>query len=414
MPARERAEGLALLAVAAALAAMGIAVLYSAGQTDVPTNAVHLWERQLAFLGLGIVAGTIAGRVAPRVMEWAAPAIYGLALVLLVLTLIVGMGAGTAAGSRSWLSVGGTRIGQPSEFAKLAVILMLARHLGMRREPPATLWQLIPAGAIVGVPFVLVGLQPDLGSALVFLGVLFAVLFWGGVHPLLLLLLASPLLSLAFSFSTLSWGLWIAALTALIFWVRPYVLEGLTVWLTNVGMGIIALTLWNRLAPYQKNRLLSFLNPEIDPRATGWHIIQSKVAIGSGGLLGKGFTQGTQKRLAFLPEQATDFVYSVVGEELGFVGVLVSLLLFALLLSLLIRVARRTPDPFASLVVFGIAGMLFVHVLENVGMTIGLMPITGIPLPFFSSGGSFLLTCCVSLGMAARVARDSHHSGYGD
>jgi rod shape determining protein RodA len=258
-----------------------------------------------------------------------------------------------------------------------------------------------------------VGLQPDLGSALVFIGILFTMLFWGGVNPWLLLLLASPLLSLMFAFSTLSWGIWIAVLTLLLFWLRPYVLEGLTIWLTNVGMGIISLSLWNQLAPYQQNRLLSFLNPEVDPRATGWHIIQSKVAIGSGGLLGKGFTQGTQKRLAFLPEQATDFVYSVVGEELGFLGVLASLVLFGILLTLLLRIARRATDPFASLVVFGIVGMLFTHVIENVGMTIGLMPITGIPLPFFSYGGSFLLTTCVALGIVLRVERDSRRSGYG-
>jgi rod shape determining protein RodA len=152
----------------------------------------------------------------------------------------------------------------------------------------------------------------------------------------------------------------------------------------------------------------------VDPRATGWHIIQSKVAIGSGGLIGKGFTEGTQKRLAFLPEQATDFVYSVVGEELGFLGVLVSLVLFGVFLSLLLRIASRATDPFASLAVFGIAGMFFTHVLENVGMTIGLMPITGIPLPFFSYGGSFLLTCCIALGVVLRVAHDHRRTGYGD
>ena len=188
----------------------------------------------------------------------------------------------------------------------------------------------------------------------------------------------------------------------------------MTVWLTNAGTGVMALWLWNRLAPYQQNRLLSFMNPEVDPRATGWHIIQSKVAIGSGGLLGKGFTQGTQKRLAFLPEQATDFIYSVVGEELGFLGVLVSLLLFAALLTLLVRLARRTSDPFGSLVVFGIAGMLFTHVIENVGMTVGLMPITGIPLPFFSYGGSFLLISLVALGIVLRIGRESQRAGYGD
>jgi len=394
--------------------AMGVAVLYSAGQTDVPTVAARLWERQLMFLGLGVLGAIVVSRLSPRLLEWATPALYGLGLALLALTLVVGTGAGTAAGTRSWLAVGGMRVGQPSEAAKLVVILMLARHLAGRREAPATLWQIVPAAAIVGAAFLLVGLQPDLGSAIVFVGILFAMLFWAGVRPLLLLLLASPLLSLLFAFSTLSWGIWIAVLTVVLLWQRPYVLEGLTVWLVNVGMGIMALSLWNRLAPYQQNRLLSFLNPEVDPRATGWHIIQSKVAIGSGGLLGKGFTEGTQKRLAFLPEQATDFVYSVVGEEFGFLGVLASLVLFGIFLSLLLRIASRATDPFASLAVFGIAGMFFIHVLENVGMTVGLMPITGIPLPFFSYGGSFLLTCCLALGIALRVAHDYRRSGYGD
>ena len=414
MSARDRADGVLLLLTAAGLMAMGLAVLYSAGQTDVPTTAERLWERQLTFLGLGVVAGAVVSRISPRLLEWATPALYAFAMILLVLTLVVGTGAGTASGSKSWLALGGVRIGQPSELAKLAVIVMLARHLAGRREPPATLWQLVPSGLIVGAAFLLVGLQPDLGSALVFLGILFSMLFWAGVSPWLLLLLASPLLSLLLAFSTLSWGLWIAALTLLLFWLRPYLLEGLTVWLTNVGMGIIALSLWNRLAPYQQNRLLSFLNPEVDPRATGWHIIQSKVAIGSGGLLGKGFTEGTQKRLAFLPEQATDFIYSVVGEEIGFVGVVLSLALFGVLLTLLVRVARRATDPYASLVVFGVAGMLFTHVIENVGMTVGVMPITGIPLPFFSYGGSFLLTCCLALAVVLRVSRDSRRAGYGD
>jgi rod shape determining protein RodA len=414
MSARDRADGVLLLLTAAGLMAMGLAVLYSAGQTDVPTAAARLWERQLTFLGVGVVAGAVVSRISPRLLEWATPALYAFAMILLVLTLVVGTGAGTASGSKSWLALGGVRIGQPSELAKLAVIVMLARHLAGRREPPATLGQLVPSGLIVGAAFLLVGLQPDLGSALVFLGILFSMLFWAGVSPWLLLLLASPLLSLLLAFSTLSWGLWIAALTLLLFWLRPYLLEGLTVWLTNVGMGIIALSLWNRLAPYQQNRLLSFLNPEVDPRATGWHIIQSKVAIGSGGLLGKGFTEGTQKRLAFLPEQATDFIYSVVGEENGFVGVVLSLALFGVLLSLLVRVARRATDPYASLVVFGVAGMLFTHVIENVGMTVGVMPITGIPLPFFSYGGSFLLTCCLALAVVLRVSRDSRRAGYGD
>jgi len=403
-----------LLVTVAALLIVGTAVLYSAGQTDVPTAAGHLWERQLMFLAVGIVGAAIAFRISPRLIEWGTPFFYGLGLVLLAATLVLGTGAGTAAGTKSWLALGGVRIGQPTELAKVGVILMLARRLGSWREPPETLVRLVPIGLIVGAPFVLVGLQPDLGSAIVFLGILFAMLFWTGVSPWLLLLLASPIISLLLAFSTLSWGLWIVALTVLLLRLRPYVLEGLTVWLTNVGMGVMALWLWNRLAPYQQNRLLSFLNPEIDPRATGWHIIQSKVAIGSGGLLGKGFTAGTQKRLAFLPEQATDFIYSVVGEELGFVGVLATLLLFAALIVILVRIARRATDPFSSLVVFGVAAMLFTHVVESVAMAVGLMPITGIPLPFFSYGGSFLLTCCLAIGLALRVAWDARLGGYAE
>ncbi|KPK07162.1 MAG: hypothetical protein AMS20_03315 [Gemmatimonas sp. SG8_28] len=409
---RRRGSNSLLLLSAATLVLVGLATLYSAGQTDVPSAAAEIWRRQTVWLGLGIVAGFLAYRISPRILEWLTPAVYVAALLLLVLTLVIGSGAGTAVGTKSWLTIGGVRLGQPAELAKLATILMMARHLGTRREAPFSLVQLLPSVAIVGLPFVLVGLQPDLGSALVFVGILFAGLFWAGVSPFFLVLLASPLLSLLFAFSTPIWGAWILVLTVLLLWVRPYVAEGLTVWFGNVAMGVVALELWRRLAPYQQNRLLSFLNPEIDPRATGWHIIQSKVAIGSGGVLGKGFTAGTQKRLAFLPEQHTDFVFSVLGEEFGFAGVVAVLLLFAILLYVLVRIAASAQDGYSSLVVAGVAGMLVTHVFVNIGMTIGLMPIVGIPLPFFSYGGSFLLTCCVAVGFVARIAREGRSSGY--
>ncbi len=399
-----------LLAVTFALLVAGLLTLYSAGQTDVPSAAAELWRRQLVMLGIGVVAAAFVFRVSPRLMEWAAPFLYLTGIGLLVVTLL----AGTGSGSSRWIAVGGIRLGQPVEIVKLTTILMLARHLAGRRMPPNTLVEVIPSCVIIGVPFVLVALQPDLGSAIVFLGILFAMLFWVGVKPWLLLLLASPVISLMTAFSTLSWGIWIVALTILLIWIRPYVLEGVGVWLLNVGMGIMALNLWNRLAPYQQNRLVSFLNPEIDPRATGWHMIQSKVAIGSGGLFGKGFTEGTQKRLAFLPEQATDFIYSVVGEEFGFVGILLTLILFGAFLFVLVRIAMRANDPFACLAVFGIAGVMFTHVFENAGMTVGIMPITGIPLPFFSYGGSFLVVCCIAVAIAMRVSWESRIGGYAD
>jgi len=394
------------------LAAYGIAAVYSAGQTDVATFATSIWERQALWLGLGFLACLVTYRVSPRLLEWATPYLYWTAVFLLFVTLIVGTGAGTAASSKSWISIGGVRLGQPSELAKLAVILMLARWLAGRREGPTTLRELAYPCTIVGVPFLLVLLEPDLGSALVFVAVLFAMLFWGGTKPSLLFLLASPVIGLILAFSTVVWGAWTVLLFGLLLWWRPYVWEGLTVMLANVFMGVVALPFWKHLAPYQQSRLLTFLNPEVDPRATGWHVIQSKVAIGSGGFLGKGFTLGTQKRLAFLPAQPTDFIFSVVGEELGFVGVVVALALFTALLTVLLRIARRATDPYSSLCVFGCGALLFTHIIENIGMTVNLLPITGIPLPFFSYGGSFVLTCFLAAGVAMRVAWESRQSGY--
>ena len=414
MLSRARQLDKALVASVGALALYGLATLYSAGQTDVPTFVATIWQRQLLWLGLGLIVGGITFRTSPRMLEWATPYAYGIALFLLLLTLVIGTGAGTAAGSKSWVAIGGRRFGQPAELAKLAVILMLARWLATRREAPTMLRDLIVPGLIAGVPGFLVLKQPDLGSAIVFAAILFFMLFWAGTKFSLLVLAASPVIGLVLAFSTVAWGVWIAVLAGLLLWWRPYLWEGFAIMALNVLGGVLALPFWNRLAPYQQNRLLAFLNPDVDPRAAGWHVIQSKVAMGSGGLLGKGFTQGTQKRLAFLPAQHTDFIFSVVGEELGFVGVLVALCLFAWLLFGLLRIARRATDPFSSLCVFGIAGLLFTHIFENVGMTINLMPITGIPLPFFSYGGSFLLACSIGVAIALRVAWESRLSGYAE
>jgi len=401
-----------LAAIALALTAYGILILYSAGQTDVPTSVEHIWERQLVWLALGIVAAILIMRVSSRLLEWAAPACYVAGIVILLVTLAIGTGGGTAASSHSWITVGGRRLGQPVEFVKLATILMLARWMAGRRDPPRTLRELVVPCLIAAVPAALVALQPDLGSALVFGGVLFAMLFWSGVRLPLLVLLGSPLASLFLAFSPWTWGAWIVLLGVLLIVWRPFVWEGLAVLGANLALGVIARPLWQRLAVYQQNRFLSFLNPDLDPRATGWHIIQSKIAIGSGGWLGKGFTMGSQKRLAFLPAQHTDFIFSVVGEELGFIGVLLALTLFFLLLATLVRTAKRSPDAFGSLVTFGIAGVFFTHIFENIGMTANVMPITGIPLPFFSYGGSFLLACYVAMGIALRVAQEGNELGY--
>jgi rod shape determining protein RodA len=403
-----------LITVTFGLILFGLATLYSAGQTDVPTRAAGAWQRQVMWVGVGIVGAWLLFHVSLRVLEWLAPALYAFSLSLLGIVLVVGTGAGTAESSHSWLSIGGHQIGQPSELAKVATVLMLARFLSGRKEPPRSLKDLVGPSLIVGIPCFLVLRQPDLGSAFVFVGIYFAMLFWAGVRPRMLFLLASPVISLLLAFNTLAWGLWMIIFVIILIAWRPYVWDWVVFLAANVAMGAVAMPLWKRLAPYQQNRLLTFLNPEVDPRAAGYHAIQSKVAIGSGGWFGTGYTEGPQKRLAFLPEQHTDFVFSVVGEELGFVGVLVALSLFLGLFLVLLRIARRATDPFSSLAVFGIVGLFFTHVFENVGMTVNLMPITGIPLPLFSYGGSFFIICSLCLGLALRVAWDSRQSGYAD
>jgi rod shape determining protein RodA len=403
-----------LLLAVLALVTFGILMVYSAGQTDVPTVARGAWIRQVVWIGLAITAATMAFRVNSRILEWGAPGIYALGLLLLVLTLLVGTGAGSAASSKSWLQIGGIRIGQPVELAKLATILLLARYLSSLREPPDSLRRLIVPGMIAAVPFLLVLRQPDLGSAIVFVGILFAMLFWAGVSPRLLLLLISPVVSLLLAADTRWWGAWMLLLFFLLVLWRAYVAEGVLIYLVNAAMGVLAIILWNNLKPYQQQRLTSFLNPESDPIHAGYQAIQSKVAIGSGGIFGNGFLNGPQKRLAFLPEQYTDFIFAVLGEELGFIGVVAALALFFILFLVLLRIARRASDPFSSLVVFGVLGLLFTHLFENVGMTINVMPITGIPLPFFSYGGSFLLGLGLAIGLVLRVAWDSRLSGYAD
>ncbi len=398
----------ALVGGVLALSLFGVAMIYSAGVLNVPSPVTQgAWMRQLLWLSLGLAAFTAASRIPLRWFEWAAIPAYVLSVTLLAATLVVGTGRGTAQGVKSWISIAGFTF-QPSEVAKLATILALARLLASWEEPPANLRELLAPSALVALPLGLVILQPDLGTALAFVGILFAMLYWAGTPVAFLILLASPGLGMILSFDTLLWSISMVLLgTFLYAWrYRLYLVESVAVVLAYLAAGTVARPLWESLAEYQRNRLMVFLDPSVDPRGAGWHLIQSKVAVGSGGLTGKGFTLGTQKRLDFLPEQHTDFIFSVVGEELGFVGTSLAILAFAWVLWRLIKLAEGSGDPFAGLVIFGIFGAWIVHIFINIGMTVGLVPVTGIPLPFVSYGGSFLLVSWVAVGTVARLAHE--------
>lgn len=399
-----------LIFTAGLLSLFGLAMVYSAGQTDTPTSVANVYKSQAVWLLIGVGLAYAVAQSSVRFIEWMTVPLYALSIFLLALTLVIGTGAGTAAGTKSWLAIGGVRIGQPSEIAKITVVLMLAKALSERREPARSLLDLWKPAIIVLVPWAIIMGQPDLGSGIVFIGIFFAMLYWSGVAWPLLILIASPAVSLILSFSVGLWGAWFFVLLALVLWYRPYLIEGIVLMVLNVATGVIAPMMWEKLAPYQQNRLRTFLDPSTDVRGSGYHVIQSKVAIGSGGLFGQGFTVGTQKRLAFLPEQHTDFIFAVVGEELGFIGVTIALGLFLWLFLRITRVAERANDSFSSLVAFGLMSGWFVHVLVNVGMTLNLMPITGIPLPFFSYGGSFMLACWLAVGILMRISGEGRGS----
>ena len=408
--ALDRGFTLALLG----LSAFGVAMIYSTGELNVPSPIVEgAWIRQLVWFVLGLTAFTVITRISHNWIEWVAVPAYVLAVVLLAVTLVVGTGSGTASGVTSFLQFGGFQF-QPAEVAKIATILALARLMASRLEAPGhgarRSWQLadvIAPSALVGLPLLLVLLQPDLGTAMAFVGILMAVLFWSAIPLTYLFLLVSPAIALVVSFNTWLFSAYMVALIGLLYLRRSrlYTFEYVAVLVFNLAVGTVARLLWDSLAPYQQNRVLVFLDPGLDPRQAGYHLVQSKVAIGSGGLTGKGFTLGTQKRFNFLPEQHTDFIFAVIGEEFGFVGTLLILSGFAYVLLRLVRMATEAGSHFASFVLFGIFGAWITHVFVNTGMTVGLVPVTGIPLPFISYGGSFLLMCWVAAALAVRVAR---------
>jgi rod shape determining protein RodA len=381
-----------------ALLAIGLLVVYSACQGEDPTVA-NLWIRQIVFAVAGLVAFAACAAVPPAVWERLAPLLYAGAVASLVAVVLIGSSAG---GATRWLSLGGVRF-QPSEVAKLGACLLLARILAARRRPPAHIVALLGPLSIVLVPAAFVLRQPDLGTAILFLVAVPPMLYWSGVSLRYLLLALSPAISVVCASSTASWIVFSIALLALAYHSRALILERILFVGGSVAAGIITPLLWGRLEAYQRQRIIAFLDPESYSSGAGYQIIQSKVAIGSGGLAGMGFLEGTQKGLAFLPARHTDFIFSVVGEEFGYVGTMAVLALFTFLVIRGFRIAASSRDPFAGLVVVGIMSIFAFQVFVNIGMTVGLFPVTGVPLPILSYGGTSLLATMAGLGIVLGV-----------
>jgi rod shape determining protein RodA len=375
-----------------ALLVIGVLFVYSATieNVQVPTP---LHTRQIVWAVLGLLLLFLMVALPPQFFYSTSYIFYGLALLLLLAVLVL-----VGGGSRWFDLPMGARF-QPSEPAKVATVLAAARYLAGRNVTFRRARDFLIPMALGGIPFLLVARQPDLGTSVLFPVVIVPMLYWRGLPLRKIVLLCSPFLSVVTAFSPFTWGLMLLIIGLIIWRTRLSRGVAAAVLLTVVAVGVATPMAWDHLHDYQRQRILTFLNPQQDRLGAGYHIIQSTVAVGSGGLLGKGYLRGTQTKLNFLPEQHTDFIFSVISEETGLVGAMTVILLFLLVLYRALRAAAEVRNPFGQLVIVGAATILFFHFTVNVGMALGVLPITGLPLPFVSYGGSHLLSQLALVGI---------------
>jgi len=381
------------------LSLYGLLAIYSATHSSESVQIRLNFDRQIIWIAMGLVVGAILTFLPTTWFISLSTFLYSpLLLALLALELF-----GRSGDANRWLDIAGFRF-QPSELMKPVVVLTLARFLSEDSNSPNQFKKLALAFLLVLVPFVLVLKQPDLGTSLSFLVILIPMLFWRGLKPFVIFVLCSPILAFISSFNFWTFFAVMLVISFILYLSRTGLLVFWSVFLLNITVGILAPILWGKLHDYQQQRILTFLGLVSDPQGMGYQIIQSKVAIGSGGFWGKGLLQGTQTQLRFLPAQHTDFIFSVLAEEWGFIGALVVLVTFFIFLYRGISIATSTNYRFASLMTIGLVSLIGFQVIINLGMTIGIMPVTGIPLPFVSYGGSAMITNMAIAGMIANVS----------
>jgi rod shape determining protein RodA len=382
----------------------GLTLVYSATAIHEVWYQSHWFRQGIYFVAGCILAASIA---LVKIDLWKKIAYPFYFFIIFALAFVALGGGDSAKGAGRWIDLGFIKI-QPSEFAKIAYLLAISSWLSVHRVSLLRLKSLVVPGLMFVVPFLLVLKQPDLSTALVFTAVTLVGLYWAGLTLVDLFILLSPIFSVMLSYpqipySQVLWGLLITGVfAALKFWHYPKKLMILFLSLTIVS-GYASTMVWNSLEDHQRSRVMTFLDPMQDPQGAGYQVIQSKVAIGSGGLTGKGFGEGSQTNLAFLPEEHTDFIFSVLGEQFGFLGCVTILVLYFLFLWRGMSICRLHMDPFVNLVVAGACTIFLFHMAVNISMTLGLMPVTGIPLPFLSYGGSFLLTCMMLVGLLVNM-----------
>ena len=394
-----------LLLIISGLLLIGLTSLYSIAAVKSGSGS-SAFLRQIFFLIPSIVLMIIFTIVPRKIIHEYIYIVYTLSVIAVFIPFF----GSKVADTHRWINIGLPFNLQPSEIAKLIVVLTLARYLSDRNiELNHFTANLVPF-VIAFIPAIIVLNQPDLGTALVMMSPVIPMLYWVGARPFHLFLVIAPIFSIISASNFVIFTLWSFIMGLIIYFSKEKMWNSIAIFFLNIFLGLIFPLFWNNfLRPYHRNRILTALNPELDPLGSGYQVIQSKTALGSGGFFGKGWGEGTQTQLKFLPVQESDFIVSVIGEEMGFILILTMLILFLYLLLKIINLAHNANDRFSSLVLVGISTIFLSHIFVNCSMASGMIPVKGLPLPFISYGGSFLLSSFIMIGIVINFSKDESY-----
>lgn len=381
------------------LISFSLITLYSI--SDNPLSFNSSFYRQCIFLIFSSIVFIIIKNIPIKIIHDNSTLIFIATLILCIIPFFLPRVEYTY----RWIDLGFFYI-QPSEYLKCATVIVIAKYLSNHQlEVKDNSIIIIPSLLTILSAFIVLN-QPDLGTAAIIFAPLLPMLLWAGVSNFTIFLMIAPIITVLAASNIISFSIWAFVMFCFFLTFQASVVNKFLLYFANIFTGLLTPFLWNNLADYQKQRILTFLNPDLDPMGSAYHIIQSITAIGSGGLFGKGWGAGSQTQLKFLPVQESDFILSVIAEEFGFFGISFVMLLCFLLIKTLLDIAFRSSDYFASLVIIGLASILLSHIFINSAMTIGLMPVKGLPIPFISAGGSFLLSCFIMIGLVVNFSKD--------
>ena len=389
-----------LYIIVSSLITFGLITLYSISSDPLSINSSFM--RQIIFIIFSLIIFFILSRIDIKTIHDNSTLIYIFSFLLCFIPFFLPAVENTY----RWIDLGFFYI-QPGEYLKCATIILIAKYLSNHQLEVKESYIVVIPILIAFLSSFLVLNQPDLGTAVIIFAPVLPMMLWAGVNGFTLFLLVAPLITIIAASNNMIFNIWGVLMFIIFLSFQGNFLKKIMIYFINIFAGLLFPFFWNDfLNGYQRQRFVDFLNPDLDPMGSSYHIIQSITAIGSGGLFGKGWGQGSQTQLKFLPVQESDFILSVIAEEFGFFGIAILMLLFFMLIKTLLDIAFRLSDYFSSLVIVGLTSILFSHIFINSAMTIGLMPVKGLPTPFVSAGGSFMLLCFIILSLVSNLSKN--------